>query len=271
MLRFYRARFLERSVARGRVSLLRELLLTLLLLLLLAHTPARAQIVADTTHGVVGKTVQATFRLATNGNDYHGVMTLRGTMQLSNPTVFYPERFIAPEGDSVIAFELKGVKDSIYTISVTLRRDSTNSTRGDTLFYLAGEALAGSDSICRLTFRDITINEMAGNIAPGAIITRSIGPPLPYVRFAILEQNYPNPVPRGGTTKWAFRIDKRSDVRFSFYNLLSEELFTVNLGDLDIGPHTFTLTPQLDMPTGVYLVRMTTNSGSVDQVMHILR
>lgn len=247
-----------------------SLLCTLLLALLLGAAPARAQIVIDTARGLVGQKVRVPLHLTADSVE-SGFLTLTATMQLSNPTVFYPERFTAPSGDSVIGSTMRQVKDSIYEVSFTIQRSGGARSGGDTLIYLDGEALAGSDSICIIDFTRISVDGNELHSASGIVITRSIGPPLPYVRFAILEQNYPNPVPRGGSTTWAYRIDKRSDVRFHFYNVLGEELMVVQLGDQDIGPHTYLFTPQLDMPTGAYLVRLVTNSGSADKLMMVLR
>ena len=103
------------------------------------------------------------------------------------------------------------------------------------------------------------------------MISSSVGPPLPYIRFATLEQNYPNPVPSGTSTTFAYRIDRRSEVVFHIYNLLGQELVTAELGEQELGPHIFVFVPYPTMPTGAYLVRLVTNSGSADKVMHILR
>lgn len=243
-----------------------------MLLLLLLPVAAGAQLSADTTYGVVGKTVSVPLHLARPvGNGSPNPVTLYGRLRLGNPTVFYPQRFIAPSGDSILAFTLRAEKDSIYTFSITMRRDSTDRTAGDTLMYLAGEALAGSDSVCVLRFEALTLNDTSIADTRGVIITLSIGTPLPYVRFATLEQNYPNPVSRGKPTIFAYRIDKRTDVRFHIYNLVGQELFVAHVGDTDIGPHLFIFTPEPTMPTGPYFVRLVTNSGTADKVMHILQ
>lgn len=243
-----------------------------ILLFLLLPALAAGQVSVDTARGVVGKTVAVPIRLETaGGNGWKNSVTLSGRIRLSNPTVFYPQRFIAPLGDSVVDAMLRAEKDSIYIFSLTLLRDSTGRTAGDTLAYLAGEALAGSDSICLLRFEDLSLDDTPAADAAGAVITRSIGPPLPYVRFATLEQNYPNPVARGRATIFAYRIDKRSDVRFHIYNLLGQELFVAQVGDTDIGPHLFIFVPEPTMPAGAYLIRLVTNSGSADKVMHVLQ
>ncbi|HVZ37822.1 MAG TPA: T9SS type A sorting domain-containing protein [Candidatus Kapabacteria bacterium] len=241
--------------------------LALLLLFAIAGR-ARAQFAIDTAFGLVGKQVRVVVHAPTLPRP--GLVSVAATMQLSNPTVFFPIRFIAPAGDSIVNVEMKQVKDSIYQIGLTIDRGAAG-TAGDTLVSLEGEALAGSDSVCVITLRNVTVGSDSFPAGTGVVITRSIGPPLPYVRFAILEQNYPNPVPYNGSTTWAYRIDKRSDISFHFFDLLGKEIYVAELGDQQIGPHTYIYTPPLTLPSGAYLVRLVTNSGSADKVMHILR
>lgn len=247
---------------------LRPVLLTLMLALPLGTIAARAQIAIDTARGLVGEHPRLALHLpaALDG----GTVTLAGTMKLGNPTVFFPERFLPPAGDSITGSTLTALEDSLYTFSVTVARAPSPRGAGDTLLYLEGEALAGSDSLCVVAFPEASLDGMPATLPSGVVVTRSVGPPLPYVRFAILEQNYPNPVPRGRSTIWAYRIDKFSDVRFYIYNLLGQELEVIDLGEKQIGPHTFTYTPGITMPSGGYFVRLVTNTGSADKVMHIV-
>jgi hypothetical protein len=243
-----------------------------LLLLLAAFTSLSAQVIlSDTARGLVGGELRLPFRhhLDSDSTGTPVAVRLVGSILLSNPTVFYPERILAPAGDSVTGFTLVAIRDSIYTFSLDLLHGGTSS--GDTLFYLEGEALAGSDSLCILRFSDVQLQGSPASITDGTIITRSIGPPLPYVRFAILEQNYPNPVHVGGSTTWAYRIDKVSDIRFIFFNVLGQVIFEDPLGEQPLGPHIYTYTPEVTTPAGVYFVRLVTNSGSADNVMHIIR
>ncbi len=228
---------------------------------------AAAQLVVDTTRTIVGASTAVVVRLQEADALPAGRVTLGGTLRLSNPTVFFPQRFLAPSGSRVLESSLVAEKDSIYNFSLTLERDSA----GDTLFVLGGEALAASDSLCILRFEDLSLAGSSINDASGVVISRSVGPPLPYIRFATLEQNYPNPVPSGTTTAFAYRIDRRSEVTFHIYNVLGQELVTEQLGEQPLGPHIFVFVPYPTMPTGAYLVRMVTNSGSADKVMHILR
>ncbi len=245
-------------------------LLSLLWLLLLSAV-ASAQITVDTARAVVGTSIALSVRIEPGATTWANPLRLSGRIRLSNPTVFFPQRFAAPAGDTVLNSALSAENDSTYTFSVMLRRDSAHRSAGDTLFYLIGEALAGSDSLCVLRFENLLLADMPSGDAIGAVIIRSIGPPLPYIRFATLEQNYPNPVPHATATTFAYRIDKRSDVRFIIYTMLGQELVIAQLGEQAIGPHLFIFRPDPTMPTGQYMVRLVTNSGSAVKMMQILR
>ncbi len=244
--------------------------LCLMLCALLVPATARAQIAIDTARGLVGKTISAPIRAPGLPAGRSGAVTVTATLRLSNPTVFYPQRITAPAGDVVDSFMLTALKDSIFEISFTVRRTAPNAGAGDTLAMLLGEALAGSDSVCIVTLESVRLNDAPIGGARGVVITESVGTPIPYVRFAILEQNYPNPVPRGRQTRWAYRIDKRSDITFRFFDLLGKEIHTEYLGVQDLGPHIYVYDPPPTLPTGTYYVRLETNSGASDKVMLIL-
>jgi hypothetical protein len=105
----------------------------------------------------------------------------------------------------------------------------------------------------------------------GRIVTTSVGTPIPYVRFATLERNYPNPIRSGSRTTWAYRIDKPSRVIFHFYNIAAAETFVQDLGLQPGGIHLFSFTPTIETASGMYIVRMETNTGDAYQFMHVIR
>lgn len=239
--------------------------------LLLTFATATAQIVAGDAHGFVGKEVQLPLRLI-NGVDTGITVAIEGAFQLSNPTVFFPERFVVAAGDTVLTSRLTKLTDSTFTFALTIRvgRITPRMAR-DTIFWLAGEALAGNDSVCVLTFSDLRLNGGEVGAATGTITTTSIGTPRPYVRFATLEQNYPNPVLRFNPTTWAYRIDKDSPVQLILYTNLGEEYIILDQGFVKAGIHLITFTPGYDVSVGVYWARLVTNSGEAYKPMHVLR
>lgn len=241
------------------------------LLLLFAATPTTAQIVAGDAHGFVGQEVQLPLRLQ-SGVDTGATLTIEGAFQLSNPTVFFPERFAIPAGDTTLATRLTKLTDSTFTFALTIRTGTaTPRIAGDTIFWLAGEALAGNDSVCVVTFSTLRLNGGELGAATGTLTTTSIGTPRPYVRFATLEQNYPNPVLRFTPTTWAYRIDKDSPVKLTLYTDTGEEYITLDQGFVKAGIHLITFTPGYDVSVGVYWARLVTNSGEAYKPMHVLR
>ncbi len=263
---------LDRSNFRGaRARRLRARLLPLAILLLtLASGSVRAQISVSDVHGIVGEEVRLPVRYLGTIDSLEPV-TIAGSFLLGNPTVFFPERFTAAGSDSVVASELRRLTDSTYTFSVTILPRSAGRPGLDTIFHLAGEALAGFDSVTTVSFRDLRVDDVSAPPALGTITTTSIGTPLPYVRYATLEKNYPNPVIRGSSTTWTYRIDKQSLVRFIIYNPAGEEVIVMEEGVKPAGVHLITLVPGYDVAMGVYWARLNTNTGDAFQPMHVIR
>ncbi|MES2764909.1 MAG: T9SS type A sorting domain-containing protein [Bacteroidota bacterium] len=207
---------------------------------------------SDTAHGIVGEKVE--LRLIVDKPDEE-IVKISGQFLLSNPTVFYPEEFL--KADSVV---LKRENDSVYSFSFSAR---------DTIF-LKGEALAGSDSVCEISFKNVTIDGIAVSDFKGIIITESIGAPLPYIRPATLIEGFPNPASRGQEITWAYRLDKTSNVTFGFYTLLGKEILLKDLGEQTATIHTFSIIPDVNFAAGVYWVRLFTNSGEALQQMMVI-
>jgi len=250
---------------------LRSVLLLLLPLMVTAFVGVRAQIVMNDTHGLVGEEVRIALRYPSLPGDSSATVKMEGDLTLSNPTVFFPERFDPPVGAVVLDQRLTRLTDSTYTFSLAVRFDSGERPGVDTLCYLAGEALAGYDSVCVVRLSNGTLDGGIFLPASGVVTTTSIGTPRPYVRYATLERNYPNPVFRGAKTTWTYRIDKQSLVGFTIYNIQGEEVIVMNLGVQSPGVHQISLTPGYDVATGIYWARLHTNSGDAYQPMHVLR
>lgn len=229
-----------------------------LFLVIAAAGVARGQTVGvGTGRGVIGKDARVPVLLA--GGTIPQGATLSAVLRLSNPTVFYPQRIEHSSGDTVAGAGLVRRNDSTWLIRVPL------DAAADTLFSIHGELLAGTDSVCRITLDSIAIDSTLVPSATGRVISEAVGPPFPYVRFATIEQNYPNPVSIGGTTTWAYRIDKPSLVRLECYNVLGEQMWVAQLGDVAPGTHLYSRQTLADMGPGIYWVRLVTNSGVADK------
>lgn len=249
----------------------RSLCLILPLLLLVAFIGARAQVVVDDAHGLVGAEMRLSLRYSEIPGDSSATVQMQGDLKLNNPTVFFPERFDPVAGAVLLDQSLNRLSDSTYTFELTVRFDSGDRPGLDTLCYLVGEALAGYDSVCTVSLSNVSLNGDMLTPAAGVVTTTSVGTPRPYVRYATLERNYPNPVQRGVKTTWTYRIDKQSLVGFIIYNVQGEEVMVLDLGVQSPGIHQISLTPGYDIATGIYWARLHTNSGDAYQPMHVLR
>jgi hypothetical protein len=236
----------------------------------LAPASAGAQVVADTGRGLVGEEVRLALR-TTSAIDAADSLTLRGAFHLSNATIFYPERFVGTSQTEVLRSTLVRMTDSTYSFDVVLRAPGAALAPGDTLCMLAGEALTGYDSVCVVSFSGLRANDGPASEARGVIVSRSVGTPLPYVRYATLEPGYPNPARRYQTVTWGFRIDKLSPVRFSIYNTAGMRIAEHDLGERAPGIYVETFTIGFDVATGVYLVGLNTNSGDAWTWMHVVK
>ncbi len=243
-------------------------LLIFLLSFILLRNVSESQIVKDTLRGTVGEELCINFSLLNDTTIIGSSMTFRGKFKLSNPTVFYPENLVKNDKHTIAEATIKRFNDSIYTFSIIMNDIAVSDKFIG--FSLCGEALAGSDSICVVYFTDDTLNDYDYDNFKCVIITKSIGTPLPYIRFATLEQNYPNPVPGGISTKWFYRIDKTSEIVFSVIDYLGRETVVEKLNEQPEGINEFSLVPSLFFISGLYWLKMTTNSGSVIKPFIIL-
>lgn len=128
----------------------------------------------------------------------------------------------------------------------------------------------------RMSGQLIVIHNAAGSpdtipVFGEGFISTSTGE-VPRPRHLMLDQNYPNPVSlsQGGRTSMLFELPRRASVSLALYNTLGQKVRTLFEGTHEAGRHTFAVS--LDgLPAGMYLYRLTTNSGAVTRVLHVLR
>ena len=236
------------------------------LLILLSLRLNAADFVSDTARANVSEYISLPLNISVEGANVKQI-SITGEFKLSNPTVFYPEYFEINDsvgnlyGAVIENYKLERHNDSMYSFELNIGFENGQDSP-EILVCHCGEALAGSDSICYVDYYDVQINSEGIPGTTGTIIIQSIGPPLPYVRFARLERNYPNPIGRGETTKWVYRIDKKSRVRFYLFDSAGQEKQIGDFPGMEIGIHEFNYTPDYTMCTGSYILLMVTNSGT---------
>lgn len=188
---------------------------------------------------------------------------------MEDPTVFYPQLFRALQEDQLLASTLEAEFDSLYTFSfqVLIARDLLP---GDTLLHLAGEGLAGADTVSAVLFSGLLVNGQPLEVVEVSIRTETTGPILPYVRFGQLDPGRPNPTVPGQRVTWGFRIDADSEVIFTIYDVTGRTMIRENLGVLKKGVYTHSITPDLSTPSGFFVVHLETKLGHDYEAMHVL-
>lgn len=224
-------------------------------------------ILLRTTGGTVGAKTELMLLARSGAVDFSSEVRLQGRLTLSNPTVFYPQQWIVEKSTVPVDSTLTRLNDSTYTFLLRLRCASPQGC--DTLIRLRGEVLAASDSVCEVRLTDLRLTDAAGSriIPPtSAVLTvQSFGTPLPIIRVPRLEQNAPNPVARGNSTTWAYRIDEPSDITFSIYTSLGQEVVRIERKNQARGAHLETWTPETPLSGGIYFVRFSSNTGEIWQ------
>ncbi len=247
-------------------------ILTPIVLILLCTMAAMAQPYRDEARGLVGKEMMAPVRMIDTQNGHAGSATLQGSFLLTNPTLFYPERFVALDGDTILASTLTRLTDSTYDFMVTVGTTRERVLPGDTLAMLAGETLASSDSTGYLYFH-LDLLEPYG--AEVTLRTTSIGNRLNYIRPPSLTPAFPNPSKLGTRVRFGYLVDKPSEVTFKIYAITGEEIVTIDAGRIDQSNVSrgqnldFDIT--FDISSGIYLVRMITNTGDAYTKMTVIR
>jgi len=239
-------------------------------LLFAASTFAVAQVSPirlQTVRGLVGEKNDIAIIAKADSISFSGDIRFEGRLLLTNPTVFYPEVWIAAQGTQLLTAVRTRENDSTYTFSISLR--CTQSMRCDTLVRLRGEILAASDSVTDVRLLNMTLTDSRGSrMIPSTFATLtigSIGTPLPIIRRPSLKQSYPNPVVRGNAMTWEYRIDEPSDITFRLYTALGQEVMKFERQKQSRGVHKETWTPLAPLPAGVYYVRFSSSSGDILQ------
>ena len=214
--------------------------------------PATARVELVDSRGVVGAQVHVPIVFRGPG----GEATVKGLLKLGNPTVFYPGQFVEMQAGGLLSSRLMRLTDSTWSFELHARYEP-----GDTVCALLGEALAGSDSLCTLALQNMEADSGHWPQTTATVSVTSVGTPLPYVRFARIEQNYPNPAVRGQTTTGVYRIDKASDVRIILYDTGGRTVDILELGFQRPGVYRVPYQPPAVMATGVYWARLVTSSG----------
>jgi len=218
----------------------------------------QSQIYSDTARGEVGDEIIVNINIP-DSISATGINSISGKIFITNPTVFYPDSLSSGNNIIINNNELVRQNDSVWNFNIEIQKPQDSIS--EVIVKLCGEALAGTDSLCTLRFSDVIMNNFPINDFNAIVITNTSGTPLPYIRFAKLDQNFPNPVPGGSSTKWHYIIDKPSIVEFYIVDYRGKETFLTNLGEQANGIHEYIFTPELGFSSGLYWMKLKTNTG----------
>jgi hypothetical protein len=213
-----------------------------------------AQVSFDTTRGIVGDELILKIRIIPVSNSKNTVMS--GELKLSNPTVFFPDS-LASADNFIFKDTLNRINDSTYYFSFEI--SGYQSDQNELIVCLYGEALAGNDTICKLSFTKLLFNGFPVSDKETIVLTNAVGSQIPYIRVIRLEQNYPNPVYYGNSTKWVYYLDVESRVVFSIFNSLMQDNEVLDLGFQQRGRHELDWTPPGNISSGLYWMFIITN------------
>jgi len=221
----------------------------------------------DTARGNTADTLTLALRSA---QPLRERITLTGTMLLSNPTVFYPERLDAPDGIALSQALLQRQNDSMFAFSCVLQPLQTLASSRDTVLLIRGEALAASDSICVVRLVNLRANGVPIASTEGIIINQPFGAsrtqPRFFVRFARLSPSTPNPIARGQELTWVYQIDRPSDVTIVLYDVTGRELKRLWQGAQPLGVRSVRFAPLVgEFSPGLHWARLITNTGEAVQ------
>jgi hypothetical protein len=238
----------DKTIAEADCQVTARYALPIALVAIVAAVGVAAQ--SDTARGTVGGTL--CFRRALAIAD--SSCAFRALLRLSNPTVWYP-----------ISARIGTDSALLVRRSDTLWLVSCDSASGDRSIELCGIVLAGSDSVCIVTLDSLVACRPLADSIVQVLVVSSIGPPLPYVRFARMEGPFPHPIARVEPFVVYIGLDAASTVALRMYDVLGRHLLEWR-DTLDRGVHRIELRLPEGTSPGVYVLRLDTATGSVRAV-----
>ncbi len=203
--------------------------------------------------GNVGDTICNNIAIESDSNIDNSIL-LECNFELSNPLVFYPQVLIGNSNFEISRSELTRENDSIYSLLIEIKPNNIENKKIN--IGLCGELLAGNDSICIVSFYNVKLNNSKIGDFDIKINSNNIGSKFPYLRFAKIQQNAPNPVYAGNITKWAYTVDIAQDINFLVYDLLGRIIFQEKKRIDSPGTHFYYLMIDKLTYAGVYYFKL---------------
>ncbi len=186
-------------------------------------------------------------------------VAISGKFHLSNPTVFYPELFTIPDDYMLIETGITRFSDSTYTFILSFQ--ISGSISDSVNFKFCGEALAGSDSLCKITFSGLNLNDKPVRNFETIVKISTIAGTIPYIQFPRITNIYSNPVRAGESFIVQYYSYKISNIKFYLLNVLMQEKLIANIKSVGPGNHEMAYNTGRQFAAGTYWILMITNTG----------
>lgn len=211
--------------------------------------------------------------ISTQNNEIKDLNELRinGRIEIDDIYLYFPEKFDVPSNYNIISQSLERDEDLQFSFSIEIKKEQDDPF-SDNIFYLCGNALAGKDSICNITFIDIRINNIEIEDFQTKVLIESENHSIPYIRY---QNNQPefrimnNPVQ---TTNIYLNLllFETSDIQFYIYNIIGECVYNKYL--LDVSKYTDQIIlDDVFLASGVYYLAMKINDTAITRNLIITR
>jgi hypothetical protein len=139
--------------------------------------------------------------------------------------------------------------------------EASQATVGSVEVELCGIVLAGSDSVCIVRLDADSLCKVALGLLEEVLIVTSVGPQLPYLRFARLEGPFPMPIVRDEPFAVAIAFDAPTRATLQLFDVLGR-IVTQWSFERERGVYRLTLTLPAEVSPGLYILRLESSSGA---------
>ncbi|MBE0645662.1 MAG: T9SS type A sorting domain-containing protein [Bacteroidetes bacterium] len=200
---------------------------------------------------------------------YYNISISRFAEWRLSDTVHYQVRFL---DEATLTKTVRYPSDAEGTLT-TLTADQSQLLQ--IMDALANNSISKLEAVWCVEASDgvfVTVSDSSGTL-PGRRLTLSRtttdGTSIPVLPSdPRLEQNYPNPFNPATTIR--FSIPRRSTVVLRVFNLVGEEVSTIQRGELDAGEHALSFRAE-GLPSGVYVYRLESDGISLSRTMVVLK
>ena len=133
------------------------------------------------------------------------------------------------------------------------------------------KALAGNDTITDIHLVNFELNDEPISDSLIRFHNLPIGGSVPYLKFAELNNCYPNPVTPYTGAHFRYFIDRSSKIRFTLVDPIGQQRIVQTIAKQSVGEHLLYITIDHTYSTGAYYLIMDTDTGSAKRKFWVIR